>query len=116
MGVPVDLAEYLVAMDWCGHSLVRSPMAMSMVVEDGFEKAIKDDLTFDAVRGTAQGDVASPLNWDAAFDILLSALDTVEEGRFYTQNCHYNNLRVRGNCYADDLVNLLVTQGFASQG
>ena len=48
MGVPVDLAEYLVAMDWCGHSLVRSPMAMSMVVEDGFEKAIKDDWSLSA--------------------------------------------------------------------
>ena len=55
MGVPADseLAEYLVAMDWGGHSLVRSPLAMSTVVDEGFEKAIEDDLTFDAVRGTA---------------------------------------------------------------
>ena len=61
MGMPEDLAEYLVAMDWGGHSLVRSPLVMSTVVEEGFEKAIEDDLIFDA-------DVASPLNWDAAFD------------------------------------------------
>ena len=71
--------------------IVRSPLAMSTVVEEGFEKAIEDDLTFEAVRGTAQGDVASPLNWDAAFDILLSALDSVEEGKFFTQDCHYIN-------------------------
>ena len=27
MGAPADLAEYLVAMDWGDHSLVRSPSA-----------------------------------------------------------------------------------------
>ena len=46
---------------------------MAMLIE-GFEAAIVDDLTFDAIRGTAQEDVASPLNWDAAFAILLIAL------------------------------------------
>ena len=25
-------------------------------------------------------------------------------GRFFTQDCHYKNLRIRGNCYADDLI------------
>jgi hypothetical protein len=79
---------------------------MAMLIDEGFEAAIVDDLTFDAIRGTAQEDVASPLNWDAAFAILLSALDTVEQGKFYTQNCHYVNLRVRENCYADDLVTI----------
>ena len=52
---------------------------MSTVVEEGIEKAIEYNLTFDAVLGTAQEDVALPLNWDAEF-VLLSALDTVEEG------------------------------------
>ena len=42
MGVSADLAKYLVAMDWCGHLLVRSPLAMSTSVE-------KDFKTFDAV-------------------------------------------------------------------
>ena len=46
------------------YGLVRPlvSMAMSMVIGEGFKKAIDDELTFDAIRGTAQGDFASPLN------------------------------------------------------
>ena len=69
---------------------------MSTVVEEGFAKAIEGNLTFDAARGTAQGDVASPLNWDAAFDILLSALDTVEEGLTLSAKPSRKEIRYRG--------------------
>ena len=34
MGMPADFEEYLVAMNWGGHSLVRSPLVMSTVVEE----------------------------------------------------------------------------------
>jgi hypothetical protein len=45
--VLADRAEYMVAMDWKGHFLVRSPLGMSTVVKEGFVKAIEDNLTFD---------------------------------------------------------------------
>jgi len=35
-------------------------------------------------RGAGQGDFGSLVNWDAAFDVLLCALSSVKENRFYT--------------------------------
>jgi ribonuclease HI len=61
-------------------------------------------LFFDAVRGAGQGDVGSPINWDAVFDILLCALSSVEGDRFYIHGSSERIYPSQDIAYADDLL------------
>jgi hypothetical protein len=89
LGVPAELAEYLVGMDLAGHTLIRTPMAYRVLHERGRAEVQRQGLQFTADKGTGQGDIPSPLNWDAFFDILLTALGSVDGGEFYTQDKNF---------------------------
>ena len=98
LGVPWDVADYLVSMDYDDSTVVKSPWA-----EDAFAKhkykafrhyrphsdgRIKGPgrrpAKFSRQRGVAQGDVRSPHNWNAFYDILLCALDSLKSADWYT--------------------------------
>ena len=109
LGVPEDIADLLVSLDEDGHTIIRTPKSQEIwdkLKHKGFT-TLKE--FFDAERGTGQGDVGSPFNWDAAYDILLCALDTVKEGRFYTLGAD-GTLTPSGDiAYADDLLSGMST-------
>jgi len=63
-------------------------------------------LDFEAEKGTGQGDIPSPLNWDAFFDILLTALDTVKGGEICVQDRAGTNHPLTDEAYADDLFSI----------
>ena len=91
LGVPKRIANFLVSLDEGGHTIVRTPYSQSKWDKKkyaGFPDSTKQKraLFLNAIRGTGQGDVGSPLNWDALFDILLCALSTVKEHRFCTHD------------------------------
>eukprot|EP01041_Mallomonas_annulata_P042159 gene42159-biopygen7644 len=91
LGVPMDVTEWLVGLDQEGVTIVRTPkakLAWKLSNYQGFRakqenyshnmqpmtenQAIRNGIVeaFLAELGTGQGDVASPLCWNALFDIL----------------------------------------------
>ena len=88
LGVPPQIADFLVKLDEKGTTIVRTPHSLQVWKKkkhSGFLSGNpkKRKLCFDAARGAGQGDVGSPINWNAAFDILLCALSTAKTDRFY---------------------------------
>jgi ribonuclease HI len=114
LGVPKNISNFLVSLDEGGHTIVRTPYSQNKWnrkryagFPEGTEKT--KALFLDAVRGTGQGDVGSPLNWDALFDILLCALSMVKENRFYTHGSTERLYPIPDIAYADDLLSGMST-------
>ena len=62
--------------------------------------------SFDAIRGTGQGDVTSPTCWIAVMDILLNALrthDQDEASSTYYRADGYTMYKSEETSYADDM-------------
>jgi ribonuclease HI len=107
LGVPTHIADFLVSLDEMGHTIVRTPYSAKLWDKKkyaGFTGNRKRKAFFNAARGTGQGDVGSPINWDAAFDILLCALSSVKEDRFYTLDSSGILSPALDIAYADDLL------------
>ena len=109
LGVPTGIANFLVSLDEGGHTIVRTPYAQKQWNKKkyaGFPAGTTEmkALFLEAIRGTGQGDVGSPMNWDALFDILLCALSSVKDDRFYTHGSSERLSPVPDIAYADDLV------------
>ena len=73
LGLPVEIAQWLVDLDASGYTIVRTPYALSKWDIEGLG-GIRA-LSFNPKRGTRQGDIHSPFTWLAVFDVLLTALD-----------------------------------------
>ena len=99
--MPPDVAEYLVGIDMGGHSVVRTPLAQKTLWDEGLEGLLP--LAFQAMLGAGQGTVDAPTNWNAVFDILLDALDTIPT-HFTFQNAHGFACSVDDMAAADDLL------------
>ena len=83
LGVPPVLADYIVDIDSAGGVTPRSPIAAqhheTKARPTGFRQnrggdTERDIQSFLPIRGTPQGDVVSPPNWGAFWDILLVAV------------------------------------------
>ena len=72
LGIPPDIAEWLVLLDLDSQTVVRTEFAYSRWLEGGIPGLT--GLGFTPGKGTGQGDVCSPITWLAVFDILLTAL------------------------------------------
>jgi len=104
LGVPLDLAQYLVAMDIQGCTVLRSPLALQISEQDAV--LFTSGLGFEAERGTGQGDIPSPLNWVAFMDILLAAFEAAGGLPVYTQDHLGHNRPSADIAYADDLISI----------
>ena len=129
LGVPEDIANWLVSMHEDGVTVIRSEQATEAFYTSAYngiihsqqnpppdmggrvnndEQQYLDILaeSFDAERGTGQGDIPSPTCWNAVLDILLAALRKDQSER-------PNQLAVQGGsgfsypvneiAYADDI-------------
>ena len=70
LGLPVEIAQWLVDLDASGYTIVRTPYALSKWDIDGLD-GIRD-LSFNPERGTGQGDIHSPFTWLAVFDVRVT--------------------------------------------
>ena len=78
LGVPHDVAQYLIDLDKNGRTVVKTQFAaeilrkygMSATTLDG-ESSINVVLAFIAINGIGQGDATSSTIWKAIFDILF---------------------------------------------
>jgi len=103
LGVPAHIAELLVSLDKDCHTIVHFPYAQDRWCRQRY-KGFSDQDYFNAIRGAGQGDVSSPFNWDAAFDILLCALSSVHTDAFYLLDSSGHLSPARDISYADDLL------------
>ena len=103
LGVPVELAQWLVALDLGGHAIIRSDFALDLLDQQGLEALLPHSFTPE--RGTGQGDIHSPFTWLAVFDVLLTMLaaDTDSSDHIYLPKSDGTLYRARDVCYADDL-------------
>jgi len=104
LGVPPDIANFLVSLDDSGHTLVRTVESKKIWKKQRYKGLGKITYYIDAVRGAGQGDVGSPFNWDAAYDILLCALDTTNQDNFHILRSSVYLMKGHDIAYADALL------------
>jgi hypothetical protein len=114
LGVPPDVADYLVDLDTQGHTIPRTNAASAAWAANAYANFSADPQgdqlpTFTAERGTGQGDVQSALAWDAFYDILLTALSLLPSDRLYTSTSSNSLTAHNDEAFADDLNSLSPT-------
>eukprot|EP01041_Mallomonas_annulata_P006771 gene6771-biopygen3259 len=130
LGVPLDIALWLVELDRSGVTMVRTPAAkkawkdrhyqgiqapgnlysasMRPISPNQLLSAVLAE-AFDAERGTGQGDVTSPLCWTALFDILLRMLDAVDRDPFMCRGANGRLYCAGETAFADDMESTTAT-------
>ena len=114
LGVPPDIAQLLVSYDTNGRTIVGTPLARDTLRRRGTKAfSLHPSPTnlwcFDAVVGTGQGDIPSPCNWNAFFDILLTALSSASTQPFSTRSQDHLIRTTQDTAYADDLLSISAT-------
>jgi hypothetical protein len=109
LGVPDDIANLLVSLDEHGHTIISTPYSERRWKKKKYKGFATPQEYFTGERGAGQGDVGSPLNWVAAYDILLTALSTVTEGAFYIRRPNHTCTQADDIAYADDLISSMST-------
>jgi len=104
LGVPASIADFLVSFEELGHTVVRTNHSRETWDKSKYKGFFEATDYFNAERGAGQGDVGSPFNWDAAYNILLQALDSVDQGHFYVLRSSGQLTKSKGIAYADDLL------------
>ena len=107
-GIPLELANYLVDLDEGGRTIVSTPLTRRILREQGINGFAVDDTTqapcFIAEVGSGQGDIPSPFNWKAFFDILLVALAEDSDTPFLVRSENHTLTPADETGYADDLL------------
>jgi hypothetical protein len=106
-GVPRDVAQWIVNLDTDGLTLIRTPIAKAEWKANirSFKRPKPNKHlpnSFSPTRGTAQGAVLSPENWNALFDTLLRALEIAAEESPHLDSA-LRKLLNRDIAFADDL-------------
>ena len=103
LGVPLDIAQWLVDLDDAGYTIVRTPYALEQWDLAGLDGV--RHLSFNPERGTGQGDIHSPFTWLAVFDVLLTMLEQTpsSEHHFLLRHPDGSLYVARDICFADDL-------------
>eukprot|EP01036_Dinobryon_divergens_P061501 gene61501-biopygen5758 len=130
LGVPLDVTEWLVGLDQEGVTIVRTPkarLAWKLSNYQGFRakqdnystnmhpmtenQAIRNGVVeaFLAELGTGQGDVSSPLCWNALFDILLVMLEKCDHQPYRCRGRHGHMYKAGETAFADDMESTTAT-------
>ena len=111
LGVPKRIANYIVDLDRECLTVPLTPHAKLLLHERGPQAFSLGSTTtstargFYGITGTPQGDTPSPTNWNAAFDILLRALESANTHPFLTRTGSTLH-PMQDTAFADDLFSL----------
>ena len=117
-GVSPRLANYLVDQDVDGTILIRSSLTQQLLMDitkkaELLNSSITDprlrrhklyQFVVEAHRGVAQGGVESCVIWNAVMDILLTALDLVNDDPVLILGPDHQLRKLEPGCFADDLL------------
>ena len=114
LGIPSDIASLLISYDIGGNTIVGTPLARDTLRRRGtgafsILPTPPNLWCFEAIVGTGQGDIPSPCNWNAFFDILLVALATSTHQSFSTRGPDHLLRPTQDTAYADDLLSVSAT-------
>ena len=120
MGVPPEIAEWLVEIDESNTTIIKTPHATAKWDKQPYKNIhIIDDTpgstnpttlpAFTARRGTGQGDVVSPNVWIAFLDILLHMLDKGNPSPTVTFGEGGNPRPAYDIAYVDDMESITTT-------
>ena len=106
VGVPMELAVYLVSMDFDAHMVVQAPIAIATFQRWGYPGLTQCKMDFTPEQGTAQGGVDSSLIFAAFLDILLCAIQLGKQtsSQFYISDIDGNLQPTEPIAYVDDLI------------
>ena len=107
MGVPLEIAQYLVELDIGGTTIVKTPFAQGQLKKQGISS--KEALGFTAETGCAQGDPQSAISWNTFIDILLVALHDKNPNNAHFLNHHGLQVPQYQSAYVDDILSILYT-------
>ena len=109
LGVPLDIARYLVQMDVQGDTIIKTPHSTHVRKKYGTSAFTSNERStrtsapsFRARDGIGQGDSPSATAWVAVYDVLLHALDSVPSSYKFSIQDHQIQTVV-SLAYADDL-------------
>eukprot|EP01041_Mallomonas_annulata_P042162 gene42162-biopygen7790 len=124
LGVPEQIATWLVGLDMDGVTIVRTPSARRAWQQAHYQgiRAGEHNYTqkmrpmtchhllcvhmidaFKAELGTGQRDVSSPMCWNALFDILLVILEQSDQTPYYCRDATRNMYKSGETAFADDM-------------
>jgi hypothetical protein len=106
LGIPEELALYLVEMDFLGSTVVRTPLTATLNDTNGKLGIIEGGWQFSAELGAGQGDIPSPSNWNALFDMLLKAIRIGCCDDFAVMGACGEAIKPGCIGYADDLIGI----------
>ena len=106
LGIPLEVALYLVSMDVDAMMAVQSPLAVVTHNKYGIAGLEHFNLCFHPQQGTAQGGVDSSLIFAAFLDILVCAIDSTSsiESSFYMSDIDGTLQPSEPIAYVDDLI------------
>jgi hypothetical protein len=93
-------------MDFMGNTVVRTPLTANILENEGTNGIVEADWRFNAEMGAGQGDirVPSPSNWNALFDILLTALRKSNLNDYSSMGPFGHTIPADNVAFADDLL------------
>ncbi len=120
LGLPYDIVDYLFNMDIVGDTLIKTSHATSLMGKltkeqhlsdvksssDTSKSAVNTVRTFEARDEIGQGDYPSANVWIAIYEILLCALDKINEELYRFHKRDGEILSCTATAYADDLQTL----------
>jgi hypothetical protein len=109
LGIPPDIADYLMQLDSTGSTTIKSPHATSVYHQLGVDHVVGETTdadfaaSFFARDGIGQGDSTSGNAWIALYDILLCMLDENPELPYFSRRDDQHTDPCSSYAYADDL-------------
>ena len=103
LGVPEDVANYLIDLDVEAVMVVKNPLTLLVDHHLGFEGLQQHGLTFHPRQGTPQGGNEASLGYIGFSDILLRALTLAGTADYLMLDVHERLHPTLPNAYVDDL-------------
>ena len=109
LGVPEDIAQYLISLDTEAVMVVKTPLSLLINHELGYQGLLANGLTFHPEQGTPQGGNEASLGYIGFSDILLRALTLTDTSDYLTLDIYDHLHHTQPNAYVDDLNSVSAT-------
>jgi len=103
LGVPEDVAQYLLDLDISAEMVIKTPLSVLVENEYGYDGLKQHNFTFHPQQGTPQGGNEASLGYIGFSDILLTALSLTDTQDYPHLQLNDALTDTKPNAYVDDL-------------